>query len=105
MDMSWTKIAASLSGLALIAASAFAQQTPPTASLSPAERVGEKLFLQRCSLCHLGSAPTYEPYGPPLDGVVAARGEEIVRKLILDGSPGMPAWKYSLDAAQVVRGT
>jgi mono/diheme cytochrome c family protein len=79
-----------------------AQQTPPSSSLSATEHAGEKLFLQRCSLCHLGSAPTYRPYGPPLDGVVTSKGEDRVRKVILEGSsPGMPGWRYSLEPAQV----
>jgi mono/diheme cytochrome c family protein len=95
------RIFATFSLLALTVASMVAQQTPPTASLSAAERTGEKLFLQRCALCHLGAAPTYRPYGPPLDGTVGLRGEDIVKTVILEGSPGMPAWKYSLTPAQV----
>jgi mono/diheme cytochrome c family protein len=78
-----------------------AQQTPPSASLTATERVGERLFLQRCSLCHLGSAPTYKPYGPALDGLVAAKGVDEVRTVIADGSPGMPAWRYSLQPSDI----
>ena len=78
-----------------------AQQTPPSASLSATERAGEKVFLQRCSLCHLGSAPTYRPYGPPLAGRVDAAGEDRARKIIEEGAPGMPGWRYSLDSAQI----
>ena len=87
--------------LFLFGVPAAAQQTAPSASLSPTERAGEKLFLQRCSLCHLGSAPTYKPYGPRLDGVVAVKGDERIRNAILEGSPGMPAWRYSLQPEQV----
>lgn len=78
-----------------------AQQTPPSASLTPTERAGERVFLQRCSLCHLGSAPTYKPYGPRLDGLVTTKGEEPVRAVIADGAPGMPAWRYSLQPSDI----
>ena len=90
-----------LAWLLVFAAPLAAQQTPPSASLSATEHAGEKLFLQRCSLCHLGSAPTYKPYGPPLDGIVTAKGDDRVRKVILEGSTGMPGWRYALDPAQV----
>ena len=83
------------------AAGAMAQQTPPSASLSPAERAGEKVFLQRCSVCHLGSAPTYKPYGPSLAGLVERAGEAGVKKIILEGLPGMPGWQYALQGPQV----
>ena len=59
--------------------------------------MGKKLFLQRCSLCHLGVPPAFETYGPSLHKeLVTERGEEAVRKTILGGSPKMPGWKYSL---------
>src|SRR5438093_13603541 len=77
-----------------------AQQTPPSASLSPEQRAGEKLFLQRCSVCHLGSAPTYKPYGPSLAGRIEAVGEERMRTVIVEGAPGMPSWRYSLEAGR-----
>jgi mono/diheme cytochrome c family protein len=90
-----------VAALFAVAADARAQQTPPSASLSPEQKAGEKLFLQRCSVCHLGSAPTYKPYGPSLAGVVETAGEVQVRTTILSGLPGMPGWRYSLDGTQV----
>lgn len=78
-----------------------ARQAPVNRSLSAVEKSGEKLFLQRCSLCHMGSAPTYRPYGPALDGFMDARSGERVRQTILEGKPGMPGWQYSLAPAQV----
>ena len=40
-----------------IAPAALARQVPVNRSLSATEKSGEKLYLQRCSLCHMGSAP------------------------------------------------
>ena len=74
---------------------------PP--ALSEVELAGKKLFVQRCALCHdLLGQPATTTVGPWVDGeVLKARGEAAVRQKILDGSPRMPAWKYTLDAAQV----
>ena len=84
-----------------IAPAVLARQAPVNRALSAAEKSGEKLFLQRCSLCHMGSAPTYRPYGPALDGIMDVRSEERLRQTILEGKPGMPGWQYSLAPAQV----
>jgi mono/diheme cytochrome c family protein len=71
-------------------------------SLSAPEKSGQKLFLQRCALCHVGYAPMYRTYGPPIDKeIVADRGEKAVRTKIMDGSVAMPGWKYSLKPADV----
>lgn len=75
---------------------------PPAPKLSESERAGERLYLQRCALCHSGTAPAYATYGPPLDSeVVTGRGDESVRKLILEGSARMPGFRYSLEPPQV----
>jgi streptogramin lyase len=63
---------------------------------------GEKLFLQRCSLCHWGVPPIFKTYAPLLHKeVVATMGEDAMRKIIMEGSPNMPAWKYSLRPADI----
>ena len=86
----------------LLLPSVDAQQTAP--SLSETEKAGQRLYLQRCALCHSGTAPLYVTYGPPLDSqLTATRGEEFVRKLIMEGSPRMPSFRYTLDEAQVTR--
>lgn len=88
--------------LFLFLPSLHAQQTLPSPSRSQTEKAGEKLYLQRCSLCHSGTAPAYETYGPLLDSqLVASRGEDRVRDVIMHGSPKMPGWQYALKPAQV----
>lgn len=79
-----------------------AQNSGDSKSLSKTEKAGEKLFLQRCSLCHLGYAYRYVTYAPPLHKeLIAERGEKAVQKKIMDGSVLMPAWKYSLTTTDV----
>ena len=70
--------------------------------MTETEKAGEKLFFQRCSVCHLGIPPRYPTYGPLLDQqLVASRGEDAVRNRIMEGSPKMPAWKYTLKPSDV----
>ena len=66
------------------------------------QKAGERLYLQRCALCHAGTPPLFATYGPPLDQqLVKNRGDEWVRKFIVEGSSRMPAFRYTLDEAQV----
>ena len=74
--------------------------------LSETEKEGQRLFLQRCSVCHLGVPPEYETYGPSLSKeVVADIGEEDVRELIRlgsgRGSKRMPGFQYGLKQADI----
>ena len=80
-------------------------------SLSEAERQGAFLFKQRCNLCHysqiasIGGAKdgllTSASYGPALSKKDIDGREDAVRKKIVEGSERMPAYKYSLQPAQV----
>jgi len=87
--------------LLLLAPAQFAQ-TAPGKPVTEAEKAGQKLFFQRCSVCHMGTYPAYKLYGPPLYGdVIRTKGDDAVRTKILDGSPTMPAWKYTFKPADV----
>src|ERR1700719_4018743 len=72
---------------------------------------GKKLFLQRCSICHMPQRPApEETLGPHLEGLFEsgdqAATEALVRQMILTGIPGrpgvgMPSFKYGLDSGQI----
>ena len=71
-------------------------------SLSDHEQKGQKLYFQRCSICHLSVPRRYQMYGPPLhQEIVAARGDDALRLKIMEGSLTMPGWKYTLKPADV----
>jgi mono/diheme cytochrome c family protein len=79
-----------------------AQHPSDSKTLSKTEKAGEALFLQRCSVCHLGYPLKFNTYGPALyKELVAERGEEFVRRKIMEGSPLMPGWKYTLKSTDV----
>lgn len=75
---------------------------PSIKSLTAEQAAGKKLFVQRCSVCHLPALPSYTAYGPILDAsVVADRGEDAVRRQITQGSARMPGYQYTLSPAEI----
>ena len=65
---------------------------------------GQGLFLQRCSLCHLPQLPgRAQPIGPVLTTLRLAtpQAEARFREKVLEGSPLMPAFKYTLQPQDI----
>jgi mono/diheme cytochrome c family protein len=90
-----------LSGFLLAGASSRSQDS---AAKPSAEIAGKKLFLQRCSVCHLPRLYDEDPhpYGPKLDGVVKSpETEERARKAIREGGPRMPGFQYGLEPGEI----
>ena len=89
-----------LFSLVLVSLPLHAQQAASTPSQG--QKAGERLYLQRCALCHSGTAPLFETYGPPLTGsLVTSLGDERIRKVIMDGSSRMPGFRYGHTEAQI----
>src|ERR1019366_10011811 len=103
-------------GLLSLGADLMAQSKPkatpfkPSHNLSPQEGVGQYLFLQRCSVCHLPHYTKSDPAGYPpnskvsLDGVFKAASpddEKILIEEILKGSPKMPGFQYGLQPEEI----
>ncbi|MGH9785034.1 MAG: c-type cytochrome [Terriglobia bacterium] len=97
-------------GLWILAAGLIAGPSPlaaQTPALSERELAGKKLFLQRCSLCHLPPLnepdnPDPQPFGPKLNGFVRnTETEERARRAILNGTLRMPGFQYGLTKEEV----
>ncbi len=77
----------------------------PGASLSQQELRGKRVFIQRCSLCHLpplGRPAEVKPFGPPLNGYMKTPEIEArARESILKGTPRMPGFQYGLTDEEV----
>jgi len=68
---------------------------------------GKKLFVQRCSVCHLPPLGVIKenPYARVLTGYMKgpeseARAREVIRKGT-SGTPGMPGFQYTLEPEQI----
>ncbi len=94
--------------LAVVAAwplAALAQQTGAQqsggGSLSQDEKLGRQLFTQSCMVCHTRPVITAGTYGPPLSRDAAGGQADVMRQVITDGTPRMPAFKYQFTPAQI----
>ena len=78
---------------------ALAQQAAD--SLNEQQRQGRLMLGQSCGVCHLPPARNAKPYGPVLSKTTLGADNALMRKVILEGTPRMPAFKYFLEPAEV----
>ncbi len=82
-------------------------QTGAAQQLSESEFSGKKLFVQRCSVCHMPAPmelhnPEPLTYGPKLEGFVRDAGtESAARAIIHDGTARMPGFRYGLSEVEI----
>ena len=81
------------------AQSASAQQD--ASPLNDTQLRGRQLLAQSCGVCHLPPALGAKTYGPPLNKGTTAGNDDVMRAVILSGTPRMPAFKYHLQPADV----
>jgi len=65
------------------------------------QRLGRQLLSQNCGVCHLPPARNAKTYGPMLHKGTSGGNNDLVRKIILEGTPRMPAFKYMLQSPDV----
>jgi mono/diheme cytochrome c family protein len=106
--MKRTWVAAMLVGFVFLVEAAgalqAAQKESPAGSLSAKEFAGKKLFVQRCSLCHLPplGVPEGRSFGPPVKNFAntperETRAAEVIRK----GTARMPGFQYGLKPEEI----
>lgn len=78
-----------------------AQEARADSGVNDTQMVGQRLFLQRCGVCHLQPTYTSKPFGPSLYKDVVQGKEAALRAFIANGSKRMPGFKYELDASQI----
>jgi mono/diheme cytochrome c family protein len=84
---------------ALSAPVALAQQ--PSDGLTDQQRLGRQLLSQSCGVCHLPPARGARLYGPALHKGSSGGDAALMRKLITEGTPRMPAFKYFLQPNEI----
>jgi mono/diheme cytochrome c family protein len=91
--------------LALMSGLPFAAMAQPVANapaLNAKELLGMRLFNQSCRVCHTKpQATSPQQYGPVLSKSSLGGQDDVMRELISNGTPRMPGFKYSYDAAQI----
>ncbi len=79
-----------------------AQQPSAKKPLADQQKLGQRIFQQRCSICHTLAMVTSTPYGPLLSKEVVEGRESSVRTTILEGATGlMPSFRYGLEPVEI----
>ena len=78
---------------------AFAQQADDT--LNDTQKLGRQVFAQSCGVCHLPPAINARTYGPGLSKYTAGGSDEVIRGVISEGTPRMPAFKHYLQRGEI----
>lgn len=105
MALSRSVVILCASGVIALAAGLSAQQpsTPPAAPASV--DAGKKLFVQRCSVCHLPPLGPGEPRSlarSVVGFVKTKQAEGVARQIIQNGIPSrMPGFKYGLQPDEI----
>ena len=107
-----------LLGLGISFPASLAAQSPKSSSpasapaLTEQQKLGEGLFLDNCSLCHLphkeGNPKSTEPgtsYGPSLKGLFRGAkpvlNDPVARQFIMKCTQKMPGFQYSLEPKEI----
>ena len=80
---------------------ASAQQAGPHDGLNDTQKLGRQVFAQSCGVCHLPPAINARTYGPLLSKDTAGGNDEVIRGVISDGTPRMPAFKHYLKGPEI----
>jgi mono/diheme cytochrome c family protein len=78
---------------------AFAQQADD--ALNDTQKLGRQVFAQSCGVCHLPPAINARTYGPGLSKDTAGGSDEVIRGVISEGTPRMPAFKHYLQRGEI----
>jgi mono/diheme cytochrome c family protein len=100
------RMLAALAGVLFLSVTAHAQKMEQKAeSLTPAQLNGKVMFRQRCSICHTAPLPTAKSYGPMIGTVLnqdlVNANEEMIRGIIVKGTPHMPGFGYGLQPQEI----
>jgi len=69
--------------------------------LNPTQKLGQRIFQQRCGVCHTAPAPVFPMYGPALYKGLVDGNEDAIRQMIRDGSGKMPGFKHGMQDSEI----
>ncbi len=96
------RILATMMLLSCLPAGLCAQQPSSGRTPGDQQKLGQRIFQQRCSICHTQAMVISKPYGPLLNKEVVEGRENSVRSTILEGVTGMmPSFRYGLETTEI----
>jgi len=78
-----------------------AQQVNTEKPLNDVQKLGQRVFQQRCSICHAPARPGFQMYGPALYKDLVSGSEDAIKEMIRSGSDKMPGFKLGLQPSEI----
>jgi mono/diheme cytochrome c family protein len=69
--------------------------------LNETQQTGRRLYEQSCAVCHTKPTLISGLYGPELNRQTAGGDAEVIRGVVTNGTPRMPAFKYTYNPTQI----
>jgi len=78
---------------------AMAQQAGP--ALDDTQVLGRRLFVQSCGVCHTSVQRGAPRYGPVLSRDSLGGQADVMREVIMNGTPRMPGFKHHFESREI----
>jgi mono/diheme cytochrome c family protein len=78
-----------------------AQQAAQAPPLNDSQKLGQRIFEQRCGICHAPARGAFVMYGPYLYKDLINGNEDAIKEMIRTGTSKMPGFKYGLKPAEI----
>lgn len=87
--------------LGIFPLAAGAQQVNTDKQLTDVQKLGRRVFEQRCGICHEQARAGFQTYAPLLYKDLVAGSEDAIKEIIRSGSAKMPGFKLGLQPAEI----
>lgn len=78
-----------------------AQQAKTESPLNDTQKLGRRVFEQRCGICHAPARGGFVMYGPYLHKDLINGNEDAIKEMIRTGTTKMPGFKLGLQPAEI----
>ena len=87
-------------GIFPLAASA-QQKADMNKPLTDVQKLGHRIFEQRCGICHAPARPGFQMYGPALYKDLVNGNEDAIKEMIRTGTAKMPGFRFGLEPSEI----
>lgn len=81
--------------------SAHGQQINTEKSLNDVQKLGQRVFQQRCGICHAPARAGFQMYGPFLYKDLIKGNEDAIKEMIRNGTSKMPGFKLGMQPSEI----
>src|ERR1700674_125980 len=87
--------------LGIFPLTARAKQPNTEKPLNGVQKLGQRVFQQRCGICYAPARPGFQMYGPALYKDLINGSEDAIKEMIRSGSGKMPGFKLGLQPSEI----